>query len=238
MNHSIFGLNDDFVNGNQQFQAKNYEKAIEAYEIHLAKSNHSKFEACHNLGNAYYRVDNYAKAILNYERALLIEPNNERLQHNLDVVNQKIEDQFAKAESFFLVKWWTNWRNLFSVLNWSIFAILMSFGGAIGLRFLLIGENFKAQRNGLLLGFIALIFMILFSLTAWQRSVVMKKPKTAILINKEIDLKTAADKESPTIFILHSGTKIRLIDELGDWRKVRLPNGDLGWLEKGSFESI
>ena len=66
----------------------------------------------------------------------------------------------------------------------------------------------------------------------------MKKPKTAILINKEIDLKTAADKESPTIFILHSGTKIRLIDELGDWRKVRLPNGDLGWLEKGSFESI
>lgn len=235
---SCFGSGNPFVDGNHAFQAKDYEKAIEYYEIHIQDRGHSRFQGFHNLGNAYYRVGNYSKAILNYERALLIQPNNKRLQQNLKVANQKIEDQFAKAEVFFLVKWWRSWRNLFSTEGWAIFAILMASCSAIGLGFWRLGKSRKKRKRGFFIGFTAFGLLLLFSLTAWQRDIVLKNPKTAIVIKKEIDLKTAADEESPTVLLLHNGTKIRLIDELGDWQKVQLPNGDLGWLEKENFERI
>lgn len=236
--YSVFGLNDDFVKGNQQFQAKNYEQAIVFYEENINKNTLVSFENFYNLGNAYFRIENYAKAILNYERALLIQPNNDYLQQNLKVANRKIEDEFVEAEAFFLFRWWTKWCNLLSLNIWSILAILMSIVSAFSLKNWRLGESRKQRKKGFLLGFFAFGLMFLFSLTAWQSSLAMTKPQTAIVIKNEIDLKTAADEKSPTIFVLHSGTKVRLVDELGNWQKVRLPNDDLGWLKKGSFERI
>lgn len=238
INFSVFGLNDDFVKGNQQFQAKDYEKAIVFYESNISKNTIVSFENFHNLGSAYYRISNYPKAILNYERALLIQPNNKRLQKNLIITNQKIEDQFATVEPFFLVKWWTSWQNLFTLNIWALLIILTAVISAFSLKKWQLGESRKQRKKGFFIGFSTLVLMLLMIFTAWQKSAALKNPNTAIVISSEIELKTAADENSPTIFVLHSGTKLRLIDELGDWRKVRLPNGDLGWLEEGNFERI
>ena len=204
----------------------------------MEKYDFSRFESFHNLGNAYYRVGNYSKAILNYERALLIQPNHKHLQHNLKVANTKIEDQFSEVAIFFLVKWWQNWRNLFSVNIWSFLTILMAIISAVALGFWKLGSSRKRRKTGFLVGFSAFALSFLLLITTWQRNENLKNPNTAIIMQTETELKTASDENSPTIFMLHSGTKIRLLDDLGNWQKVYLPNGDLGWLEKESFEQI
>jgi len=233
-----FSSENAFVDGNQQFQAKNYENAAASYEIHLKEANTNRFECFHNLGNAYFRLGSYPKAILNYERALLIQPNHNRLQHNLQIAIKQTEDQFSKADSFFLSKWWQNWRDLFSVNIWSIFTILTAIISAIALGFWKLGKYQKQRKNGFLVGFSTLTLVFILLITTWQRASSITSPKTAIIMQTEVALKTASDESSPTIFMLHGGTKVNLVDELGNWQKVNLPNGDIGWLEKRSFEEI
>jgi tetratricopeptide (TPR) repeat protein len=218
-----------FQRGNEAFAAADYEKAVAIYEQILAKEQLS-FELYYNLGNAYFRLNEIPKAILNYERALQIKPYQKEARYNLKLANQRTLDQISPASPFFLITWWMAWRSFFSSPFWSILTIIalfVSISGSIGWLF---GESRTTKKVGFLLTIFFIGLGILFGFTAWQRHAYEQKSNMAILFAKETPLKLSADNASPDVLMLHEGTKVEVLGKTGLWNKVRLPNGEQGWL--------
>jgi len=107
-----------------------------------------------------------------------------------------------------------------------------------GFSIWLLLTNREQKKRGFVGGVVCLLlFGITFALAA-QRNATQQNSNQAIILAKETALKDAADADSPDILTLHEGTKIGLLDQIGEWHKVRLPNGEQGWLVEGSFEEI
>ena len=218
-----------FQRGNEAFTAADYEKAADIYE-QILEIEQVSFELYYNLGNAYFRLNEIPKAILNYERALQIKPYQKEARYNLKLANQRTIDQISTASPFFLIEWWMVWRGLFSSTFWSILAIIAVFTSVLGCLVWLFGESRKMKKIGFVLGVVFLALGILFGLTAWQRYAYEQKSNMAILFAKETPLKLGADNASPDVLLLHEGIKVEILGKTGLWNKVRLPNGEQGWL--------
>ena len=137
-----------------------------------------------------------------------------------------------------MIQWWINWRGLFSSTVWSILTIIFAFITCIGLGFWQLGQSRKIKKIGFLAGFGCLGLMILLGLTSWQRYIYEHNSNMAILFTEEYPLKSGADDSSPDVILLHEGTKVELLDKIGLWHKVRLPNGEQGWLPTESLVEI
>lgn len=226
-----------FEQANQAYEKGNYNFAIEQYEDILNGGRHAP-ELYYNLGNAYFKTGNLGKAILNYERTLLIRPGDADAEANLAVAQARTEDIIQPLPAFFLARWWNSLKSSLSAGVWSWLTILMLWLGLAGFAVWLLAVQRVHKKRGFLAGVACLgLFVLTFMLSA-QRTHNQQDSNMAIILSKEVALKDAADEDSPNILELHEGTKVNLIDRIGMWHKVRLPNGEQGWLPDGSFEEI
>ena len=51
-------------------------------------------------------------------------------------------------------------------------------------------------------------------------------------------VKSSPDPKGNDLFIIHEGTKVELLDEFNEWKKIRLQNGSIGWLMNSEIEKI
>ena len=226
-----------FQDANNLFQSKKYEQATEVYES-LIQSGNQSGELHLNLGNTYFRLNNLGKAILNYERALILNPNLEDAQYNLKIANQNQANELETLQPFFLEKWWENARQTLSEGTWSF----SGFTNALvrNRRFCdLVLANERTQRKK---GFVAGIILIILSMLpfslASSRAKFEQSTGKVILLEKSIALKSGPDEASTDIIQIYEGLKMNLLDRIGEWHKVKLYNGEQGWLPEGSFEEI
>ena len=236
---SIYGQNvsQKLDQANKFYQSKKYEDAIKNYEEIL--SNGFESEALYyNLGNAYFRTNQIGKSILNYERALVLSPNDTQTKHNLEIANKLQEDQIEAIEPFFLAKWWGGLRQIFSSTVWSIITLIFVWGAIAGFGLWLLSTDRLRKKQGFLAGVIALVISILPLCLAFSQAKFEKDTGAAIVLVEEIDLRSAPDAESQKILSIHEGAKLELLDQISDWYKVRLGDGEQGWLPQSSFEKI
>ena len=227
----------NFEKATAAYQANDFKTAISTYEAILAEGMISK-ELYYNLGNSYFREKQYGKAVLNLERALQIAPSDADIQHNLKIVRQELVDDIEQLPPFFLAKWWHNVSQLFSSMVWSALAILTMWLAIAGLVFWLIGKQ-RAQRKRGFLGGIGLVALtVLFYALGNTRANAERDSGQAILMSKQMALRSAPDDQSKVILDLHEGVKVSIQDQIGDWHKVRLANGEVGWLPKEVIEKI
>src|SRR3981081_3475524 len=71
-----------FAKANQAYAEARLQEAAESYES-LVQSGHWNATLFYDLGNAYYRLGSFGKAILNYERALALDPRHPEADANL-----------------------------------------------------------------------------------------------------------------------------------------------------------
>ena len=63
-------------------------------------------------------------------------------------------------------------------------------------------------------------------------------PTEAIVMASAAPVKSSPDEGSKDIFVLHEGTKVRVEGSLGEWREIRIADGNKGWVEVASIEMI
>ena len=228
----LAGANDrqvEFQKGNQYYGKEDFDKAIAAYESVLQKDFTSK-ELYYNLANAYFKKQGLGKAILNYEKALLLAPRDADVLHNLEIAKARRLDEISTLPPFFLFSWWQGLRDSLSPTAWVILCLLalwLAAGGLAGWLFFTIRQKKKWSFLG---GLASFAFMLLFLALAFSRLSYVKDSGQAILIEKEKELHSGPDTDSPAILKLHEGTKVEILDQIGDWQKIRLVNGEQGWL--------
>ncbi len=230
---SFFALasSEKMQEANTAYQEKDYQKAIKIYES-LVDEGLESTSLYYNLGCAYYQENNLASSILYFERAARLDPSNEDIQHNIQVVNSHLEDNIQAVPDFFLKRWFFAFTTFTSMRNWAIISILAFIILLFFIFIYLLSRKIRWKKTGFYLA-ICFFFLMILSITAAQ-SQYKKRHCTsyAIVFEPTLTTKSSPDENSKNLFIIHEGTKVKIVDELGDWYEIKIANGSKGWTEK------
>jgi tetratricopeptide (TPR) repeat protein len=227
----------EFRAGNEAYQNKEYDEASQTYEI-IRKNGLISVALYYNLGNAYYQQGKLGPAILNYERALKLAPNDKQVANNLDVARQDLKDIQVGIEKSNVIASWMSLQHLQSSKGWSWLGIVFIWFGVAGIVLWLLGPSRRLKKVGFLSGIALLIFSLLPFLLAYGRAQEEYHSMEAIIMVEETMLKAAPENESKAIQTLHEGSKVKVIDAIGEWHKVQLNDTTEGWLLMSDTEFI
>jgi len=227
---------DLFQQGNEQYSNKQYSDAINTYEQILDNGSGSA-ELYFNLANAYYKTDNIAYAILNYERADKLS-DSEDIDHNLTIARLKTIDKVERVEQIFIVDWIDAIRNLQNSTSWAWWTVGFVWVLFVFAGLLIYSRSTAIKKLSVAVIFATLVMSILLSYLAYSSHQNEYVKKFAILTEQSTYVKSSPDTQSQDLFILHAGVKMQVLDSVGEWRKIRLDNGEIGWVDSGTFTVI
>lgn len=237
---TTFGVNAQ-TNQNQEFEKANfyynesrYDTAVVIYE-RILNEGYVSIPLLYNIGNTYFKLRDYPMAILYYEKALKIEPDNEDVKQNLAIANALITDKIEPVPEFFLKKVWKNIGNKFSANNWATISLVMIALVLITLFFYLTART-KGLKKSMFFIVILLIITCLCSIIfASQKHSYMNEHNEAIVMMPTITVKSSPSSSGTDLFVLHEGTKVRIMDRADDWNKIKIADGSVGWLPSTSI---
>jgi tetratricopeptide (TPR) repeat protein len=226
-----------FQQGNMLYQQGKLAEARESYET-IINNGYVSGGVYYNLGNTYYKTGNVAKAILNYERALRLMPNDEDLRHNLQLANMLITDKIEPTPRLFLWDYWEGVRNAFSMqsITWSTYACFVLMIAAFSV--VIVARTYAVRKIAMLGGFVGTLVFFVFLVVMLGKISDQRRINEAIVTASITTAKNSPDGNSTDAFVLHAGVKVQMIDHLKDWVKVRLADGKVGWLEVSATEGI
>jgi tetratricopeptide (TPR) repeat protein len=217
-----------FATANQAYAKAQYAEAIEKYEK-VASQGFASSELFFNLGNAYYKSKNYPKAILNFEKAVKLNPHDDDANFNLKLANKMKVDKIESLPEVFTQKIYEGILGILSPNQWAYMACICVWLLVVGLAFFMLSRNSNYKRMGLLC---SLVFLF-FTLTSTGLAYLAKRN-----VEENKYVKSAPETSGADLYLLHEGTKLKVLDEIGGWRKVKLADGKTGWLEEASMEDI
>ena len=219
-----------YVNGN-------YQEAIKVYES-LLKQGESA-ELYYNLGNAYYRTENITRAVLNYERALLLSPGDGDIRFNLQIARSKTIDKIVPESEMFFVTWYRSLVNIMSVDGWGRMALVSLALVIVLFLVYLFSARVWVQKVGFFGGGILLVVFVFSNFFAWQQRQQLLNREGAIVVAPSVTVKITPAQNGTDLFILHEGTKVVITDgSMKSWREIRLADGKKGWIESKKIELI
>ena len=219
------------------YASGNYQQAVVLYDS-LLKSGVS-FELYYNLGNAYYRTEDNTRAILNYERALMLSPSDADVRFNLQMARSKTIDKILPESEMFFVTWYRSLINMASVDGWAYFALTM-----LGLALLLVllylfADMLLLRKIGFFGAIVALLLFVFGNIFAWQQKHMMDTQRGAIIMESAVSVKSTPAANGTDLFILHEGTKVTIVDDsMREWKEVRVSDGKQGWIKTQQIEMI
>ena len=216
-----------FMQGNEEYANENYSVAISLYDSILINQMESS-ELYYNLANCYYKTQDWANAIWHYEKSLQIERNEKTLQ-NLELTKLKIIDRIEPIPQLFYKEWWDNLINLFSTKIWQILAIL-----CIWITLIIRFVNYQKNYFSAFLNPLALILLFI-TYSSYEENY---NKKEAIIFSSTTIANSAPTTTSINLFTLHAGSKVEIIDTIGEWINIKIANGDDGWIKESDCKIL
>jgi tetratricopeptide (TPR) repeat protein len=226
-----FASEQVFELGNKQYVNENYSAAISLYDSILISGLESS-ELYYNLGNCHYKTNDWANAIWHYEKSLQLN-NIEKTKHNLELVELKIIDRIEPLPQLFYKKLWINLTQSLSTQVWQILTL---FG--MGFIFILqLISQFTSLKSKLIIKIFSAITVIILLITQTSYHNNFTK-KEAIIFSETITVNSAPTSSSTNLFTLHTGSKVEIIDSIGDWINIKIANGNSGWIAQNSIKEL
>ncbi|MCL3781250.1 tetratricopeptide repeat protein [Prolixibacteraceae bacterium JC049] len=214
---------------NKQYSEQKFAEAVKSYE-QIVNGGFESAQLFFNLGNAYYKTGQIPKAILFYEKAKLLNPHDDDINYNLKLANQHIVDKIESLPQVFFTRWWNSIVRYYSADSWAWSSL-----SAFALFALLLGV-FLLTRSGLWkrVSFWLGSFAFIFSCFAFYFAVSQKKMQTqkrsAIVFSPSVTVKSTPAESGTKLFVIHEGIKVQLTDSVSNWKEIKLPDGNKGWL--------
>lgn len=222
----------------EQFYAEaKFDSAVESYQKVLRAGYHSS-ELYYNLGNSYFKKNELAPAILYFEKALKLNPGNENALFNLKLANSRIPDKIDALPLLFFVQWYIGLYNMFSVDYWAkISIVLFAFFAAFSLLYFL-GKNIRMRKSGFYFGLFSLLLFASSLFLTVKKNASQQEQNQAIVFANAVTVKSAPNTNGVDLFVIHEGTKLYIIDKVGEWCEIKIANGSVGWIEKKTIQLI
>ena len=223
--------------GDSRYRQEDYAGAIESYEAALATGRGSA-EVYYNLGNAYYRDNQNARAILNYERALRLKPGMKDARENLRLANERTQDRIAELPVWFAARWWNAMTTKVSPSTWRVVWLVLLAVVALAVVGLRIGRGTALRRWSLLGGMMALLLLIVATVTLLSATKHYNARSAAVVMQESVAVKGSPEARSAEIMILHEGTRVTVKESLQGWEQISIADGTTGWCPVEAIERI
>jgi tetratricopeptide (TPR) repeat protein len=228
---------DLFQKANGLYQEGKVAEARDLYES-IAANGYVSGELYYNLGNAHYRLGDPARAILNYERALRLMPGDDDLRNNLQVANLRVIDRIEPTPRLFLWDYWDGVKGALSTRGvvWTAYGLFVAFSAAVIL--FLIGRTYAFRKASVIAATVSGLLLGSSLILLYARVSDDNRSDEAIVLVNLTTVKNSPDARSSDAFVLHAGVKVRVIDAVNEWLKIRLADGKVGWMERSAAETI
>ena len=219
----------EFAAANQAYAEGRFAEAVTGYE-NVIRAGQWNANVFYDLGNSWYRLGNFGKAILNYERALALDPRHPEAEANLRLAQDE-------ARALELRKTWIErYAGMATINQYSIAAM----AGLWVTIFLCLHWYFDRRRSWgrrALIGLCVLICAVsMFGIFTLENGV--RGDALAIVTGKETEARLATADNAKSILLLPPGSEIKVLSERGDWIYVALPNEQRGWIPASSAERV
>ncbi len=223
-----------YASANALYKNNQFEEAAVAYEKILMQGYRTP-EVYYNLGNSYFKLHNTGKSVLNFERAHKLAPEDEDIAHNLKLAQLKAVDKLIPVPQLGIVTSWNNLLTSQSSKGWGIFALAFLWASLVlfVLYYFLLKSKWLFALCSLLF-----VFSVASVSLAFKQSQAEENSDTAILLVENVNVKSAPDANGTDLFTIHEGIKFQILDHVGNWNKIRLADGKVGWIEKNLFEKV
>lgn len=226
-----------FEQGNQYYQKENFLAAISSYES-IINSGKESADVYFNLGNCYYKLHKVGPAVYNYEKALLLNPNDQEIKTNLDFARKMAIDDIKIIPKVGFHKLIQDFTSTYHYDTWAWIAV------ALALVFFLffLGYYFSGTTLKKRIFFTGM-FVILLGITLSVSAGIFEKnrlenEKPAIVFAETAPVKNEPKTSSPDAFILHEGTKVYILESIANWKKIELTDETTGWIESSAIKEI
>ena len=207
-----------------------YEEAAQLYETLLKDQVNA--EAYYNLGNTYYRLEDLGRAVLNYERALLLAPDHEDALYNLELCKAKMQDQFNKPSEMFFITWLRELVQSRNADQWGSLGIFLLVVSLLLFGIYRFSHRLGIRKFGFFLSMLGFVCVILVNIAAAWNSSRYQNDQRAVIV-KDTHLYKSSNGEEEALRELHPGTIVEVIDSNSrGWLEVEMPNGKTGWLQQ------
>lgn len=220
------------------YEKGNYEEAAAAYES-LLKVEGLAAEVYYNLGNCYYKLDKIPFAVLNYERALLLDPGDGDIRANLALARGKTVDKVVPPSEMFFVTWWRDLTNCMSMDSWTIVgfsAFILMLIGILVYRFV---PQLLARKIGFYSAMFLFALVIIANFAAFSQHRDLTHRNTAVILAPFVVVKSSPSDRSTDLFLIHEGSKVEILDNsMKEWMEVKFEEGKQGWIPVNVAEII
>ena len=218
-----------FETGNSQYAQNNFEEAIKNYEKVL-DAGYESAAVYYNLANANYKLNRIAPSVYNYEKALTLKPNDKEIKNNLEFAQNMTIDAITPLPENTFKRWWNQLLNVFSLDGWAIVTVVCMLLFAVSFIIYYFGKTTALKRGFFTTAFISLGLGLLSLTLAFQARSNENNKQFAIVFSVEAEIKSEPSMASEEAFVLHEGTKVRVLETEGDWQMIRLADGKEGWI--------
>ncbi len=226
-----------WAKANDAYSLGEYENALNIYK-EIEKEGVVSARLWYNMGNASYKLQNDGMAILYYERALKLDPANKDIKNNLEIARLKTLDKIESVPEFILTTWVKDLRNTMSSNKWAWFGIAMLVVTVVLLLLFRHAPSVGQRKLSFIMACIfALVVIVSFIFSLNLKSNAMHSD-TAIILVPVSNVKSAPNSTGGNLFILHEGTRVEVLERVGQWSKIELADGRQGWMESRDFEAI
>jgi tetratricopeptide (TPR) repeat protein len=215
---------DRFKRANQEFAAGNFKAAIADYETEVAARRWSA-NLFYDLGDAYFRNADLGRAILNYKRALQLDPHHPEAEANLRIARDQsrgLELAPTPAERYIASTQTSSW--------------LIGAAGAFWLGVLLL--IVRPRRGAVVTGVACLIVSIACVGAAWALENGVRGKGAAIVTGENVEARVATADTARSILTLPAGSEVIILQQRGDWNYAELPNNQRGWIAANAAEKV
>jgi len=232
-----FFAQSGFEAGNDLYKKGQYEQAIDAYSTVLNAKKQSA-ELYFNIGNCYYKLNKVAPAIYNYEKALVLDPNNPDVLNNLKFAQKRTVDEIKVIPKVGFEKLLRDFTAIYDYDKWAWFAI--GFSGLFLLGF--IGYYFSAASVLKRVFFVSMFLMLVFVVISVSSALFEKNyavnERPAVVFADRTEVKSEAQNKGSKVIDLHEGTKVYVKKVEGRWKKIQLTDGTVGWIDSEAIREV
>ena len=218
-----------FEEGNTLYSNGKYYEAIEKYEEVLNTGLHSA-EVYFNLGNAHYKLNRIAPSIYYYEKALLLSPKDKEIKNNLSYAQNMTIDAIEVVPEIGISRFLRSAIKMFSFDTWAFLSVGFMIVFVIIFMTYYFTSSTNKKRFTFVTSIISAFLTILFLSFAFQKQAMDNKDNPAIVFAQESSVRTDPNLGGEEAFLLHEGTKVRVLDTINNWTEILLTDGKTGWI--------
>lgn len=223
--------------GDSAYIKEDYATAAQIYEGLL--SDGESADVYYNLGNSYYKLGEIAKSILNYERALLLQPGNGDIRANLEVARAKAIDKVELVPEIFFISWVKSLINIMSVDAWAWWGIVSFLFFIVALYLFIFSKQVVLKKIGFTASIVLLMITVCANIFASEQKEHLVNRTSAIVMNPSVTVRSTPSESGTSLFILHEGRKVSIKDKsMREWTEISLEDGKVGWVPVSSIEVI